>query len=54
VTVIDSGLKGSAERVLRAVEAAGRKAQDVRQIVITQVGPSTRRPPCASAASWRS
>ena len=35
VTVIDTGLKGSAERVLRAVEAAGRKAQDVRQIVIT-------------------
>jgi glyoxylase-like metal-dependent hydrolase (beta-lactamase superfamily II) len=35
VTVIDTGLKGSAERVLRAVEAAGRKAQDVRQIVIS-------------------
>ena len=35
VTVIDTGLKGSAERVLRALEAAGRKAQDVRQIVIT-------------------
>ena len=35
VTVIDTGLKGSAERVLRAVEAAGRKPQDVRQIVIT-------------------
>ena len=35
VTVIDTGLKGSAERVLRAVESAGRKPQDVRQIVIT-------------------
>ena len=35
VTVIDTGLKGSAERVLRAVEAAGRKPKDVRQIVIT-------------------
>jgi glyoxylase-like metal-dependent hydrolase (beta-lactamase superfamily II) len=35
VTVVDTGLKGSAERVLRAVEAAGRKPQDVRQIVIT-------------------
>jgi glyoxylase-like metal-dependent hydrolase (beta-lactamase superfamily II) len=35
VTLIDTGLQGSAERVLRAVEAAGRKPQDVRQIVIT-------------------
>jgi glyoxylase-like metal-dependent hydrolase (beta-lactamase superfamily II) len=35
VTVIDTGLKGSAERVLRAVEALGRKPQDVRQIVIS-------------------
>jgi glyoxylase-like metal-dependent hydrolase (beta-lactamase superfamily II) len=35
VTVIDTGLKGSAERVLRAAESAGRKPQDVRQIVIT-------------------
>jgi len=35
VTVIDTGLKGSAERVLRAVEAAGREPQNVRQIVIT-------------------
>ena len=35
VTVIDTGLKGSAERVLQAVEAAGRKPQDVRQIVIS-------------------
>ena len=35
VTIVDTGLKGSAERVLRAVEAAGRKPQDVRQIVIS-------------------
>jgi len=35
VTVVDTGLKGSGERILRAVEAAGRKPQDVRQIVIT-------------------
>jgi glyoxylase-like metal-dependent hydrolase (beta-lactamase superfamily II) len=35
VTIIDTGLKGSADRVLRAVEAVGRKPQDVRQIVIT-------------------
>ena len=35
VTVIDTGLKGSAERVLRAVESAGRKPRGVRQIVIT-------------------
>jgi glyoxylase-like metal-dependent hydrolase (beta-lactamase superfamily II) len=35
VTVIDTGLEGSAERVLRAVEAAGRKPTDVRQIVIS-------------------
>src|SRR3990170_1337938 len=35
LTLIDTGLRGSAERVLRAVEAVGRKAQDVRQIVIT-------------------
>jgi len=35
VTLIDTGLKGSGERLLRAVEAAGRKPQDVRQIVIT-------------------
>jgi glyoxylase-like metal-dependent hydrolase (beta-lactamase superfamily II) len=35
VTIIDTGLKGSAERLLRAVEAAGRRPQDVRQIVIT-------------------
>ena len=35
VTIVDTGLKGSAEKVLRAVEAAGRKSQDVGQIVIT-------------------
>jgi len=35
VTVIDTGLRGSAERVLQAVESAGRKSQDVRQIIIT-------------------
>ena len=35
VTLIDTGLRGSTEKVVRAVEAAGRKAQDVRQVVIT-------------------
>lgn len=35
VTLIDAGLKGSAEKVLRAVEAAGRKPEDVREIVVT-------------------
>lgn len=35
VTLVDTGLRGSADRVLRAVEAAGRKPADVRQIVVT-------------------
>jgi len=35
VTIIDTGLKGSGERILRAVEAAGCKPPGVRQIVIT-------------------
>jgi glyoxylase-like metal-dependent hydrolase (beta-lactamase superfamily II) len=35
VTIIDTGLKGSGERVLRAVQTAGRKPEDVRQIVIS-------------------
>jgi glyoxylase-like metal-dependent hydrolase (beta-lactamase superfamily II) len=35
VTLIDTGLRGSAERVLRAVEAAGHTPESVRQIVIT-------------------
>ena len=35
ITLIDAGLKGSAEKILRAVEAIGRKLEDVRQIVVT-------------------
>jgi glyoxylase-like metal-dependent hydrolase (beta-lactamase superfamily II) len=35
VTLIDTGLPGRTERVLRAVEAAGQKAENIRQIVIT-------------------
>jgi glyoxylase-like metal-dependent hydrolase (beta-lactamase superfamily II) len=35
VTLIDAGLPGSALKVLLAIEALGRKPQDVRQIVIT-------------------
>jgi glyoxylase-like metal-dependent hydrolase (beta-lactamase superfamily II) len=35
VTLIDTGLPGRTERVLRAVEAAGQKAESIRQIVIT-------------------
>jgi len=35
VTLIDTGLRGSADRVLNAIEAVGRRPADVRQIVIT-------------------
>ncbi len=35
VTLIDTGLPGRTERVLRAVAAAGQKAENIRQIVIT-------------------
>ncbi len=35
VTLIDAGLKGSSGPILQAVEKAGRKPEDVRQIVIT-------------------
>ena len=35
VTLIDTGLRGSAERVLRAVESAGRKPKDVCQVIIS-------------------
>lgn len=35
LTLIDTGLAGSAARIFAAVEALGRKPEDVRQIVVT-------------------
>ncbi len=35
LTLIDTGLAGSADRIFAAIEAAGRKAGDLRQIIIT-------------------
>ena len=35
LTLIDTGLTGSADRIFAAIEAAGRKAGDLRQIIIT-------------------
>jgi glyoxylase-like metal-dependent hydrolase (beta-lactamase superfamily II) len=38
-TLIDSGLPGSAEKILQAVEALGKKPKDIRQIVLTHAHP---------------
>src|SRR3990172_8466346 len=35
LTLIDSGLPGSAERIFGAIERIGRKPEDLRQIIIT-------------------
>ncbi len=35
VTLIDTGLRGSAGKVLRVVEDAGHRASDIRQVVVT-------------------
>jgi len=35
LTLIDSGLAGSGERIFAAIEGAGRRREDLRQIVIT-------------------
>ena len=35
LTLIDTGLAGSADRIFAAIEAAGRKPGDLRQIIIT-------------------
>ena len=38
-TLIDSGLPGSAEKILQAVEALGKKPKDIRHIVLTHAHP---------------
>jgi glyoxylase-like metal-dependent hydrolase (beta-lactamase superfamily II) len=38
-TVIDSGLPGSADKILQAVEALGKKPKDIRHIVLTHAHP---------------
>jgi len=35
LTLIDTGLAGSAERIWRAIEAIGRRPEDLRQVVVT-------------------
>ena len=35
LTLIDTGLAGSADRILAAIEALGRRPQDLRQVVVT-------------------
>src|ERR1700693_465067 len=38
-TLIDSGLPGSAKKILQAVEALGKKPKDIRHIVLTHAHP---------------
>src|SRR3990172_12408668 len=39
LTLIDTGLAGSAERIFAAIERLGRQPEDLRQIVITHYPP---------------